>query len=851
MAGIVRCKRWHKRRMDFIRSLRRKKRNETKNKKRHRKRDEGSNASRSIFESTSEKKNETRTRKDVAKVQKGAKESRSAFRSIARSPRADMQLRNDLKMEEEEEEEKKNEDKMENEMEKDRENKTKVKKDDDVDDDDDEDEDDEDDDDDETKHKTTKKKEEEDKGGDETSGKHDVMVFQIPELAQHILSFLDAIEDVPAARFVCRQWNAHLIIGRADVGARVASSLATTAAAEAAADLRFQPFALKRHRHQWRRFKQQHQLRQQLQIGFRLSEPRCNHSRAWASLYPHHHPQHPHHPHHPPHPPHHLSPHPRPPQDGRFQRPCPAGSPYDTGYFASCHAFRNHLGVVRWARFVAGWHWDERTCEEAARGGHFRMLAWARASGCPWDGPAVCQVALRTARIGIARWTRAHGGAWSESGCCDAAIGGSFESLRWAYAHGCNWNDMDNAFMSGMCRLGLFKWALAAGCPWGRSGRRMAFDSNRIGTIRWACAHGYRVPPLTDPRFNARDPFGRAGHRLDASVDDERTAWSQRLDATHWDQHRRLPRLLRFVWQCVRAGLLHTIKRIYATDDGDRFFESIGYTVAGYAGTVGVLRWLRENGATFNTYRTCYDIATVPDAIGTKRRHLAMLRWACAHGCAWGRKTGVYAENKRVCDLDLVRWAIAHGCPWVDRLFRIAALSGNCDVLAWMIMASSDVVHRLLKENNKSYTVVWSEIALAAAQSGRLDLLARIYNRLPHRAVEILLDPNAQGHAGTLCDRAAANGHVAVLQWARARGHPWSENTCLVAAKEGHLRVLLWLRANGCPWSEADCRAMAKRMHRTILVESSRKSCPWHVSTCRIALRRNYHSLLVSLNASS
>ena len=46
---------------------------------------------------------------------------------------------------------------------------------------------------------------------------------------------------------------------------------------------------------------------------------------------------------------------------------------------------------------------------------------------------------------------------------------------------------------------------------------------------------------------------------------------------------------------------------------------------------------------------------------------------------------------------------------------------------------------------------------------------------------------------------AAYNGHLAVLQWARAQGCPWDENTCSCAAMDGHLAVLQWAQAQGCP----------------------------------------------------
>lgn len=52
------------------------------------------------------------------------------------------------------------------------------------------------------------------------------------------------------------------------------------------------------------------------------------------------------------------------------------------------------------------------------------------------------------------------------------------------------------------------------------------------------------------------------------------------------------------------------------------------------------------------------------------------------------------------------------------------------------------------------------------------------------------------------CYKAAAGGHLEVLQCARVNGCPWDEDTCFGAAAGGHLAVLQWARENGCPWDE-------------------------------------------------
>jgi hypothetical protein len=60
---------------------------------------------------------------------------------------------------------------------------------------------------------------------------------------------------------------------------------------------------------------------------------------------------------------------------------------------------------------------------------------------------------------------------------------------------------------------------------------------------------------------------------------------------------------------------------------------------------------------------------------------------------------------------------------------------------------------------------------------------------------------------GDRCARAARNGHLEVLKWAREHDCPWDEITCSLAAWGGHKEVLRWARAHGCPWSKRECES--------------------------------------------
>lgn len=49
-----------------------------------------------------------------------------------------------------------------------------------------------------------------------------------------------------------------------------------------------------------------------------------------------------------------------------------------------------------------------------------------------------------------------------------------------------------------------------------------------------------------------------------------------------------------------------------------------------------------------------------------------------------------------------------------------------------------------------------------------------------------------------VCEKAAAEGNLEMLQLARKHGYAWNEKTCEAAAMAGHLEILQWAHANGC-----------------------------------------------------
>ncbi|CAB1108101.1 unnamed protein product [Ectocarpus sp. CCAP 1310/34] len=80
--------------------------------------------------------------------------------------------------------------------------------------------------------------------------------------------------------------------------------------------------------------------------------------------------------------------------------------------------------------------------------------------------------------------------------------------------------------------------------------------------------------------------------------------------------------------------------------------------------------------------------------------------------------------------------------------------------------------------------------------------------------------------------RAAANGHLEVVQRVRRNGCAWTKDMCSQADKNGHLESLEWARNNGCPRDETTCSEAASGGHLDVLQLARSSECPWDESTC-------------------
>ena len=90
----------------------------------------------------------------------------------------------------------------------------------------------------------------------------------------------------------------------------------------------------------------------------------------------------------------------------------------------------------------------------------------------------------------------------------------------------------------------------------------------------------------------------------------------------------------------------------------------------------------------------------------------------------------------------------------------------------------------------------------------------------------------------------AEKAHMGVLQWAKLNGCPWGPWTCAILAKAGRLVDLKWAKSNGCEMDETTCSSAAAGGHLHVLKWAKRVRCPWDEDTCSSAAKGGHLQVL-------
>ncbi|AJF97552.1 ankyrin repeat protein [Pandoravirus inopinatum] len=271
--------------------------------------------------------------------------------------------------------------------------------------------------------------------------------------------------------------------------------------------------------------------------------------------------------------------------------------------------------VARWVtnrKLFEAWEWDDRTCTQAARGGHLDVLQWALANGCPHEDRMIYDVAARSGCIDVIEWVHTQGMRGSTHLWEYAVRSGSLDMLKWVDANnpdhcahpGVAYYHREGIVCTAAARIGridMLEWARARGCAWTAKTCAAAAGAGHMDVLQRLRAQGC---PWDESTCKAA---ARGGHY--------EVLWWARANGCPWDA-----RTCKFV---AASGRLDVLQRLRA--DGCPW-DAGACSLAAGGGHLDVLQWLRANGCP-------WDDDACPKAV--RGGHLDTLVWLRAQGCPW------------------------------------------------------------------------------------------------------------------------------------------------------------------------------------------------------------------------
>ena len=346
----------------------------------------------------------------------------------------------------------------------------------------------------------------------------------------------------------------------------------------------------------------------------------------------------------------------------------------------------------------------------ASEAGHLEIIKWWAEMG-HIDIRECTFRAARGGHVEVFKWLKEEGMQFEleEQICGFAAQGNHLELLEWCVENGLKWHVESFALATGV-KPHLMKWTGKRRCPFSTTEIISQVNRGDHEAVSWMRDRG--CPWL---------PLGPPGPALLKGASLETLKWMKEMGCSFEP-----------VW-------VHTPSQI---------FEG-----AAWEGDIEVLKWLRENGLTWN--ERALDYAATAG-------NLEALKWFYSTIPEFGEDSMCYTFAAEGGHLEVLKWLKAVGCPHDDHpewISASAAMGGHLDALKWL----KDNGFQLCKE------ATWY---------------------------------------------AASKNHLEMLKWLRENGCEWSEQTCAAAAKGGALEALKWLREHECPWKPHQCLQHAEKKER-------------------------------------
>jgi hypothetical protein len=310
----------------------------------------------------------------------------------------------------------------------------------------------------------------------------------------------------------------------------------------------------------------------------------------------------------------------------------------------------------------------------------------------------------------------------------------------------------------------------------------------------------------------------------------------------------------------VLSGNICEIQKLYRIESPYKY-EPIICANAALTGNLEILKYLRSQGVD-------WDHNTRTNAAN----NIFMLDWVITNGCSYDEDTSIlfntwnkkyfndYCENPS----DLFYWAIESGHNEIiisaythitydnnypdynyKHLCTRAISCGREDILLWLLhkgincdiddcriaaMCGYTECFRILYNIFKKINPGIHELTISMGHYECFKYIYQITNAIPLNN-----------------DITTINvGHMKILSWANKRSimNLYDKHICNIAAREGNLELLQDAIANGCIINSNTCSAAVNSGRLDILIYLKNKNCEWDIFTCKEAAKGGYLDIL-------